>query len=346
VTARRQEQGLVRVAKGVGLDSPIQLPSVIVAAGPKAAKRFLEFFTANIRNPNTRRAYARAVGDFLRWCEEKGFKLEQLQPMLVAAYVEKLMKECSAPTVKQNLAAIRMLFDYLVLGQVVPFNPAQAVRGPKHVVRKGKTPVLTEEEARSLLASIRTDHVVGLRDRALIAVMVYSFARVGAVVKMRVKDYYRQGLRAWFVLHEKGGKHHQVPAHRKAAEYLEAYLAAAAVNGDMAAGVGGDGTQGIALDPNSPLFRSTRTKTRQLTERRVAENDVLRMVKRRCREVGLPLAIGCHTFRATGITNYLEHGGTLEIAAQIAGHESTRTTQLYDRTSDELELDEIERVRI
>jgi site-specific recombinase XerD len=342
VTARRQEQGLVKVAKNVALDSPIQLPSVIVQAGPKAAKRFLEFFTANIRNPNTRRAYARAIGDFLRWCEEKGFKLEQLQPMLVAAYVEKLMKEKSAPTVKQNLAAIRMLFDYLVLGQIVPFNPAQAVRGPKHVVRKGKTPVLTEEEARALLASIRTDHVVGLRDRALIAVMVYSFARVGAVVKMRVKDYYRQGLRAWFILHEKGGKHHQVPAHRKAAEYVEAYLAAAVLN----VGGPGDGTGDTALDPNSPLFRSTRTKTRLLTERRVAENDVLRMVKRRCKEVGLPAAIGCHTFRATGITNYLEHGGTLEVAAQIAGHESTRTTQLYDRTSDELELDEIERVRI
>lgn len=250
--------------------------------------------------------------------------------MAVAAWVEGLMKEHSAPTVKLHLAAVRMLFDYLVLGQVVPFNPATAVRGPKHVVKIGKTPVLNEAEARMLIESIDTSHVVGLRDRALIGVMTYSFARVGAVAHMRVKDYYSQGRRAWFILHEKGGRHHKVPAHHKGAEYLDAYLAAA----------------GIADEEKSPLFRSTRMKTRQLTDRAMAENDILRMVKRRARGAGLPAAICCHTFRATGITNYLENGGTLEVAAQIAGHESPRTTKLYDRTSDELRLEEIERVRI
>ena len=306
------------------------VPPVILLAGPKATKRFFEFFAAHIRNPNTRRAYARAVGQFMSWVEERGLRLDQLEPIVVAAYVEQLGHERSAPTVKQHLAAIRMLFDYLVVGQVLPFNPAAAVRGPKHVVKKGKTPVLNEEEARQLLEAIDTSHVVGLRDRALIAVMTYSFARVGAVAKMRVKDYYSQGRRAWFILHEKGGKHHRVPAHHKAAEYVDAYLQAA----------------GIAGEPKSPLFRSTRTKSRQLTERSMAENDILRMVKRRARDAGLPAEVCCHTFRATGITNYLENGGTLELAAQIAGHESTRTTQLYDRTSDELRQEEIERVRI
>ena len=126
-----------------------------------------------------------AVSRFLAWCEKKGLALRQLQPMLVAAYIEGLQKEVAPPTVKQHLAAIRMLFDYLVVGQVLPFNPASAVRGPTYVVKVGKTPVLTPEEARSLLDSIDTSHVVGLRDRALIAVMTYPFARVGAVVGMK-----------------------------------------------------------------------------------------------------------------------------------------------------------------
>lgn len=331
MTRKPKTELILAKDSGVSVGNSASLvPAAILVAGPKATKRFLEFFTAQIRNANTRRAYARAAGQFFRWCESRGLRLEELQPMAVAAWVEGLMKEHSAPTVKLHLAAVRMLFDYLVLGQVVPFNPATAVRGPKHVVKIGKTPVLNEAEARMLIESIDTSHVVGLRDRALIGVMTYSFARVGAVAHMRVKDYYSQGRRAWFILHEKGGRHHKVPAHHKGAEYLDAYLAAA----------------GIADEEKSPLFRSTRMKTRQLTDRAMAENDILRMVKRRARGAGLPAAICCHTFRATGITNYLENGGTLEVAAQIAGHESPRTTKLYDRTSDELRLEEIERVRI
>jgi len=314
----------------VGLPGVNSAPAVIAAAGPKASKRFFEFFTANIRNPNTRRAYVRAVGDFLIWCDRRHVALEQIEPMIVAAYIEQLTRRRSAPTVKQALAAIRVLFDYLVVGQILPFNPASSVRGPKHVVKIGKTPVLNEEEARSLLDAIDTSHVVGLRDRALIGVMVYSFARVGAVVKMRIKDYESQGRRAFFVLHEKGGKFHRVPAHHKATEFLDAYLAAAGTAGEL----------------DSPLFRSARGKTKTLTENPVSESDVLRMIKRRARAAALPSKVSCHTFRATGITNYLQNGGTLEIAARIAGHESTRTTQLYNRTGDKLALDEIERVRI
>ncbi|MFC2173747.1 tyrosine-type recombinase/integrase [Acidobacteriota bacterium] len=330
---KRPSTKLLSLASQAGLSggkTGIRLPAVITEAGHKAERRFLEFFTAHIRNPNTRQAYGQAVVQFLKWCHDRGLELAQLEPMLVAAYIEKLTKDRSPSTVKQHLAAIRMLFDYLVLGQVLPFNPAAAVRGPKYVVKKGKTPVLNEQEARGLLESIDTSHVVGLRDRAFIGVMVYSFARVGAVVQMRVKDYYRQGLRAWFVLHEKGGKFHKVPAHRKASEFVEAYIEAA----------------GIADEKNAPLFRSTRTKTRVLTDRPLNRVNARQMVRRRAKDAGLPPEINCHTFRATGITNYLEHGGTIEIAAQIAGHESTRTTQLYNRTDDKLELEEIEKVRI
>jgi site-specific recombinase XerD len=169
------------------------LPAVIAAAGGRAEQRFIEFFTANIGNKNTRVAYARAVGQFFDWCDDQGLRLVDLEPVIVAAYIEWLRDRRSAPTVKQHLAAIRMLFDWLVVGQVLPANPAAAVRGPKYVARRGKTPVLSAAEARQLLDSIAIGKLVGLRDRALIGVMVYTFARVGSVTAMRVEDYFRQG---------------------------------------------------------------------------------------------------------------------------------------------------------
>ena len=308
----------------------VVLPALIERAGKRASRRFLEFFTANIRNPNTRRAYARAISQFLEWCESRKLELHTLEPIIIAAYIEELGQRRSPTTVKQNLAAIRMLMDYLVVGQVLPFNPAAAVRGPKHVVKVGKTPVLFEDDARKLFEAIDTSHVVGLRDRAMIGVMIYSFARVGAVVAMRVKDYYTQGHRAWFVLHEKGGRYHRVPAHHKAVEFADAYVEAA----------------GIAKESSAPLFRTTRGKTRELTDRGMTQGDALRMTKRRAKNAGLPTSIGNHTFRATGITDYLANGGTLETAAQIAGHASTRTTQLYNRNPERISLAEIERIRI
>src|SRR6516162_4332615 len=119
--------------------------------------------------------------------------LTHIEPVHVAAYIETLQAGAAKPTVKQHLAAIRMLFDWLIIGQVLAVNPAHAVRGPKHVVRRGKTPVLTEEQARRLLESIDTSTLIGLRDRALIAVMIYTFARIGAAVALRVEDYYPAG---------------------------------------------------------------------------------------------------------------------------------------------------------
>jgi site-specific recombinase XerD len=305
------------------------VPTLIANAGNTARQRFYEFFAANIRNRNTRLAYLRAVNLFADWCEGHDLALEQLTPVIVAAYIEQLSQERSAPTVKQHLAALRMLFDYFVIGQVLPTNPAAAVRGPKHVVKQGKTPVLTAEETRQLLNSINTEKMADLRDRALIGVMVFSFARVSAVVQMNVEDYFLKGRRGWFRLHEKGGKYHEVPAHHNAEAYVETYLAAA----------------GIGPAKKTPLFRSLNLK-RQLTEKRLIRQRVLDMIKRRARRAGLPQNICCHTFRATGITTYLQNGGTIEKAQQIAAHESPRTTKLYDRTNDAITLDEIERIMI
>ena len=192
----------------------------------RAERRFWEFFTAHIRNPNTRIAYLTAERRFAEWCEHRGLALDQVEPVVVAAYVEELTRARSPATVKQHLAGLRMLFDWLVVGQVLPFNPASSVRGPKHVVKAGKTPFLSAKETRALLDGIDVSNLVGLRDRAFLGVLVYSFARVSAAVSLRVADYCIQGRRSVFRLHEKGGRYNVVPAHHTAQEYVDAYLEA------------------------------------------------------------------------------------------------------------------------
>ncbi len=321
------------VRSSTGIDAPHaeKLPTIIYRAGEQGLKRFVEFFTVNIRNANTRRVYHRNACRFLDWCAERGIdELGQIQPVHVAAYIEGLQDSLSAPSIKQQLASIRMLFDWLVTGQVVPINPATSVRGPNHSAKSGKTPALSAEEARQLLDSIDTSHVVGLRDRAIIALMVYTFARVGAMVKMRVEDYYPQQKRWWVRLHEKGGKRHEMPAHHNLETYIDEYITEA----------------GIADDKKGFLFRTAIGRTRQLSDRPMFQQNVHGMIRRRAKEAGIETLIGCHTFRATGITTYLQNGGSLEKAQYMANHESSRTTGLYDRRQDEISLDEVERIVI
>src|SRR3954453_21310335 len=228
------------------------LPALVDAAGERAGIRFLEFFASAIRNPHTRRAYARAAGDFLAWCAGAGVaSITAVQPLHVATWIELQTQMSSAPTARQRLAAIRHLFDWLVTGQIVPHNPAASVRGPAHSTKKGRTPVLDATEARQLLDSIDVTTPIGLRDRALIALMVFSFARVGAALAMRVEDVYVQQRRLWVRLREQGGKAHAMPCHHTLEAYLHAYL---------------DGT-GITGEPKGPLFRTIARGTNQLSAR-------------------------------------------------------------------------------
>jgi site-specific recombinase XerD len=207
------------------------------------------------------------VAEFLTWCERAGVpSIAAVQPVHVATYIEQLGRRdrdpLSAPTIKQQLAAIRQLFDWLVVGHVVPVNPAASVRGPTHVVKKGKTPVLSPDEARRLLDSIDPTTHVGLRDRALIGLMVYSFARVGAALAMKVEDVFTQDRRLWVRLREKGGKHHEMPCHHNLEAYLHAYIE------------GG----GLAADPKGPLFRTIGRTTNQLTRTPLPQANAYAMI--------------------------------------------------------------------
>jgi integrase len=212
----------------------------------------------------------------------------------------------------------------------VPTNPASSVRGPSHIVRQGKTPVLEPDEARALLDSIDINTHAGLRDRALIALMVYSFARIGAALGMKIEDVFTQNRRLWVRLREKGGKAHAMPCHHSLEEYLTAYLE----------------QTGIIVDEKGALFRTIGRGTSKLTATPLPARDAYAMIRRRAAAAGIMTKVGNHSFRATGITAYLKNGGTLEKAAAMANHASTRTTQLYDRRRDEMSLDEVERIRV
>jgi len=318
-----------------GLAAIATTPPLLFLPHERAAERFFDLFTSNIRNRNTRRAYYKAACRFSEWCEGRGLAdLAIIKPLHVAAYVEGLSiarldgSGLSKPSVKQHLAALRMLFDWLVVGHVIDISPAHAVRGPKHVVKKGRAPVLDREEARPLLAGIDVSSLTGLRDRALIAVMIYTFARIGAVVNMSVGDYFGQGRRGWVRLHEKGGRVHEAPCIPKLEGFLDEYIAAAE----------------IAVHVDGPLFRTTGRSTG--TPHRMTQQDAYRMIQRRAEQARIKTKIGNHSMRATGITDCFKHEGTLENAQQMANHSSPRTTKLYDRRNEEASLDEYAKVGI
>lgn len=309
-------------------DPQLLLPAIVVDAGEQTARRFVEFFLVGIRNKNTRTAYTQAVMQFLEWCDERGLQFLSINSLAIAAYIER--HPGSAPTINQHLAAIRSMFAWMVKGGILAANPAAEVKGPKYRVKIGKTPVLTDEEMRELLNSIDVSHVVGLRDRALIATMFFSFARISAVLAMQVEDYFSKGKRYWLRLHEKGGKYHEVPVHHKVEEFLDAYL-----------------EEGALWDAKgTPLFRTTVATTRKLTENGLQRQEAWAMIKRRAVLAGVNTDACNHTFRASGITNYLKNGGSRDNAQKIAAHEDVRTTALYDRREDTISLDEIERIRL
>src|SRR5260370_25897673 len=281
------------------------MPALIARAGKRAAWRFLEFFTVNIRNKNTRAAYGQAAGAFLRWCESRGItRIEDVQPVHVAGYIEQLQAGRKAPTVKQHLACIRMLFDWLVTGQVLPSNPAHAVRGPRHSVTKGTATVMSSEDTSAFLKTIDTSSVVGLRDRALIAVMIYSFARVSAVVGLKVEDYFPLKKRWWLRLHEKGGKVNEMGCHHKLEEYLDGDIASA----------------GTSVDTTRPLVPASIGRTGKLSDRPLSRDDAWYMERLRTAHSGIDGAIVNHSFRAIGITDYMENGGGITISQRLAGH--------------------------
>jgi integrase/recombinase XerD len=309
--------------------SPQSLPALIAAAGPAAAFVWDEFFTAGIRNQHTRRAYTHAVRRFLAWAETQGHELARLTPGQVGGYLDSLPG--TIPTRKQHLAALRGFFDALVLRHVVFLNPALSVKAERYSVVEGKTPEITIEHARSLLTSVDTGHVVGLRDRAVIGILIYTAARIGAVASLKRGSLTHDGSQWTLRFAEKGGKSREIPLRHDLQGMVLAYLEAAKLT---------------EAGKDTPLFPSAIGKTRQLAVTPATAGDLGRMVKRRMKDAGLPDRLSPHSFRVTAITDLLNQGVPLEDVQHLAGHSDARTTRLYDRRQKVVTRNVVERISV
>jgi site-specific recombinase XerD len=316
-------QTAVRTGSGDGL------PALVAAAGPAGAFVWEEFFSAGIRNAHTRRAYTHAVRQFLAWVEGQGVELARITPGMVGHYLDQLSGRI--PTKKLHLAALRGFFDALVLRHVVLLNPAASVRAERYTVIEGKTPEITIDQARVLLRLIDTSHVVGLRDRAVIAVLIYTAARIGAVAGLRRGSLLHDGMQYTLRFDEKGGKDREIPLRHDLERYLLAYLAAAGL---------------LDAGKDTPLFRSALGKTKRLSDKGATAGDLGRMVKRRMKDCGLPARLSPHSFRVTTITDLLNQGVPLEDVQHLAGHSDARTTRLYDRRQKKVTRNVVERISV
>lgn len=306
-----------------------ETPRLIAASGAAAQFAWEEFIYGQIRNPHTRRAYLHAVRQFLNHCSRMDTNLARVAPRDVGQYLDSLT--CAAGTKKVHLAALRHFFDTLVTRHVVVLNPAASVRGERLHVVEGKTPEIGVEQARRLLRGLDVSHVVGLRDRAIIGVLVYTAARVGAVATLRRGDFYAVADQHYLRFAEKGGKSREIPVRHDLRQFILDYLA----------------TGGLEYsDKATPLFRSTIRRTRQLTRIGATANDIHRMVKRRLRDAGLSDRLSPHSFRVTTITDLLSQGVSLEDVQHLAGHADPRTTRLYDRRQRQVTRNIVERISI
>lgn len=267
---------------------------MVASEGPAARFAWGEFFSGELPNPHTRGAYARAVRRFLSWCDAHGLSLHSVTPGTVGDYFSR--HPGSIPTKKLHLAAVRRFFDRLVVRHVIVLNPALSVRAERYQVVEGKTPEITVSQARALLASIDTSHVVALRDRAVIAILIYTAARVGAVAGLTLRDLRHDDTQWTLRFAEQGGKSRLIPVRHDLEGMLFAYLDAA----------------GLRPGGSEPVFRSAVGKTHTLTGRKMTASDMCRMIKRRLQDAGLPVHLSPHSFRVTTITDLLAQGVPLD----------------------------------
>ena len=306
-----------------------QAPVIILEEKEKLEDTFWEFFD-QLSNENTRHAYLLAVYRFLDWCHRQELSLDNIGPANVTAYFHH--HPGSAMTINQHLAAVRKFMEWLVMHGLRHANPTLTVRAPVKRDPRGKTPLLTPAQARNLLDSIDTSHLIGLRDRALIGVLIYAFCRISTALQLCVRDYFEHGGVQYLRLYDKRQKPNLVPVHHNARTYLDEYLKAGELLDDL----------------SGPIFRSSnRSRERnQLLDQVLTRKAALKMLKRRLADAGFPSSICCHSFRGTGITEFLRRGGDLETAAHIAGHESMQSTLRYSRKPRIIAPEEIERINI
>ena len=322
-----EDSTVIMLLNRTGEVSRPDLPSLIQAAGASFA--WDEFFAGVIRNRHTRIAYLHAVRKFLAWVEPTGCPLERISPGMVGAYFDQ--HPGSLPTKKLHLAALRAFFDLLVTRHVLILNPAATVRGERYVAVEGKTPEITREQARTLLNSIDTASPIGRRDKAIIAALIYTAARAGAVAHLKLQDFVWDGTQYSLRFLEKGGKSRLIPVRHDLQGYLLDYL---------------QSFDWKAEEQKSVLFRTGIGRTGKLTQRPLRNIDICRMVKRRLQDAELPRHLSPHSFRVATVTDLLNQGISLEDVQYLAGHADPRTTRLYDRRQKAVTRNTVERISI
>jgi integrase/recombinase XerD len=319
------------------------LPVLVERAGGAARFAWAEYFYAEHHNPHTQKAYLRAVRAFLAWAEGQGVELASITPGMVGQYLVALGG--SPAKRNQHLAALRGFFDRLVNRHVCMLNPAASVKGVKDQVVEGKTPEITVEHARTLLGSIKltcemkvkgekpkeVPHVVGLRDRAILATLAYTACRAGAVAKLRLGDFQDDGTQYVLRFQEKGGRSREIPVRHDLEGIILAYVETAGIAGEA---------------KDSPLFRASNGRSRTLTAKPLGTERICELVKRRLKDAGLPSRLSPHSFRVTAITSLLEQGVPMEDVQYLAGHAEPRTTTLYDRRKKKVTRNIVERIPI
>ena len=326
-----QESVIVKTvpAGGIVTGNHGPLPSLIATSGTAAAFAWEEFIFGKIRNANTRSAYEHAIRKFLDHCDSMGRQLKSISPADIGCYLDEL--PYAPATKKLHLSALRHVFDSLVSRHVLMLNPAASVRGERLTVVEGKTPEISIQQARQLLESICDSNIIGLRDHAIICVMIYTAARVGAVAKLQRRDFYDLGGQHCLRFQEKGGKSREIPVRHDLKRIIHNYVSKAGLE---------------FADKSTPLFRTTVRRTRQLTPNGMTSGDMARMIKRKLRVAGLPSHFSPHSFRVTTITDLLSQGIPLEDVQNLAGHADPRTTRLYDRRNRKVTRNIVERITV
>jgi site-specific recombinase XerD len=242
---------------------------------------------------------------------------------------------------KQHLAGLRRFFNLLVERHICIINPAAVAETEKLQVIEGKTPEITRSRAKALLSAIDTTSVIGLRDRAIIGVLMYTAARAGALAKLELDHYYDAGEQWMLRFADKGGKSREIPARHDLKTYLDEYLEASSLRHERRRRDRDTGQ----FRPRY-LFRTTVRKTKQLTHTGMSGRDITRMLKRRLADAGLPTALRPHSFRVAVATDLLDQGVALEDVQYLLGHADARTTKLYDRTKRKVTRNIVERIRL
>ena len=308
----------------------IDYPAIILRAGNNAAFATDEFFSAMIPNPHTRRAYGRAVSRFLSWCDRQTIELAQVTPGDAGRYIEALAELVS--TQIQAVAALRKYFDVLTLRHAVPLNPFASVRAQRFQVIEGRTREITVEQARRLLESFDLSRGSGLRDRAIVGTLAFTGTRVGAIVRLKCRDFIEQGNGGYELrFHEKRGKQRTIPVRHDLATWILEYQDAA-------------GTRNA--DGAEPFFRGVQNRSGIISRSGLSTSAVRLMLKRRLRQAGLPPTISPHSFRVYVVTDLLGQGVPVEQVQYLVGHTSQRTTALYDRRARHVSRNIVERITI